>query len=232
MKTWVKMLLTGIAAFAAGFGAGYLAKKRTEVSIEEITEDELNELMKESLEQEGKTKEAENDIPEVATSNVSQDEKEIYFRRWKETPADIYDTRSESPEEVETVDTEGIEDYLDKIDGIEPGTMADWMMVVDENGEYGEYDPIELIWYEKDNIITDEDGDQLDESDKYMGFDIKDEWVLADQDTTGDPNVRIIFNHKTKTVYHITRVSKISYSRLRRKEEFEDDDYRDEEEDE
>lgn len=229
MKTWIKLVLTGVTAFAGGFSLGYFVRKKTsEVEIEEISQEELDKLV-EDMKEAGKTEEASNDIFEsMQNPQISQDEKEAYFKRWKEDPADIYDTRSsETPEDVVTdEDVEKIEEYLDGISEIEPGTMADWIKYSDRPD--GEYDPIELIWYDADNVVCDEHGEPLDETEKFVGFDVKEEFYIADSETTGDPDVRVIFNHKTKSIYHITRVSDTSYSQRKRMEEYGYDGYDDE----
>lgn len=231
MKFCVKMLLTGLGAFGAGFAAGYFVRKKTtEIEIEEITEEELEELTK-GLDGEG-SKEQEDESDDIFVSTVNpevhleQEEKEAYFRQWKEKTSD-YDTRSKDiPENVVTEDVEGIEEYLDHLEGISPGTMADWMRCMEAPD--GEYDTVELLWYDHDNVVTDTEGEPLIDSEKFMGFDVKDEFYLIDPDTTGDPDVRIIFNHKTKSVFHITRVSSTSYAEMKRMEEFGEDGYEDE----
>ena len=232
MKTWIKILITGVTTFVAGFAAGYFVhKKVSEVEIEEITEEELDELTSQVKEETGSTS---NDIPDNITSDAVNQSKEDYFKRWKtEVPTnDIYDTRSkETPEDAVTNgDVEQIEDYLSNLEQIEAGTMADWMRHTSTPD--GEYDPIEITWYEKDGVICDDHDDPLLNSEKYMGFDIQEEFQLVDPETTGDPDVRVIFNHKTKTIYHITRVNRTSYGRKKRLEEYGLDGYdEDEEED-
>lgn len=228
MKLWIKLLLTGAASFAGGFALGYFVRKKTaEVEIEEISEEELEKLTQEMA---GKTEKTENDIfgepPEIQP--ISQDEKEIYWKRWKEgkdeTPADMYDTRSkETPDDaVTTEDVDGIEEYLNSLEDIEAGTMADWMRCMERPD--GEYDPVELFWYDSDNVICDDNDEPLEDSEKHMGFDIRDQFYMIDDEMTGDPDIRVIFNHKTKTVYHITRVN-ASYAVKKRMEEYGSDGY-------
>lgn len=228
MKLWMKLLLTGATSFAGGFALGYLVQKKTaEVEIEEISEEELEKLTKAAA---GKTEETENDIfetPEIQP--IPQDEKEAYFKRWKEgkeeTPAEAYDTRTkETPDDVVTTeDVDGIEEYLDRLKDIEAGTMADWLRCMQRPD--GEYDPIELTWYEADNIVCDDQGEPLEDSEKHMGFDIREQFYMTDDETTGDPDIRVIFNNKTHTIYHITRISGTSYAVMKRMEEYGRDGY-------
>ena len=228
MKLLVKLLLTGVAAFGAGFAAGYFVRKKAcEVEIEEISEEELQKL---TQQMEEKQEEASNDIFDVPeTTPISNDEKEAYFRLWKESNAEQYDTRAKEPPDdvVTTEDVDGIEEYLSHLEDIEPGTMADWMEWMSKPD--GEYDTVELFWYDRDNVVCDEEGDPLLDSEKFMGFDIKEEFYLADEESTGDPDIRVIFNHKTKTIYHITRTNS-SYAEIKRMEEFGRDGYDDEDE--
>lgn len=220
MKLWMKLALTGVVAFVSGFAAGYFVRKKTgEVQIEEITEEELQKLAKEASQAEGKPEETENtDIVEP----VPQDEKEAYFKRWK-TDAELqeqYDTRSkDSPDDVVVTDEdiEAIEEHLDKIKDIEAGTMQDWLHWLSQ--PEGEYDTVELKWYEKDDVVCDDEGNPLENSEKHMGFDISEQFMLVDPELTGDDDVRVIFNHKTHSLYYITRVSGLSYSQHKRLED-------------
>ena len=52
-----------------------------------------------------------------------------------------------------------------------------------------------------------------------MGFNVSDQFKLVDPETTGDDDVRIIFNHKTKSIYCINRVQHAAYSQLARLKE-------------
>ena len=229
MKLWMKLLLTGAASFAGGFALGYLVRKKTgEVEIEEVSEEELEKLTEEMKEKEPKE---ENTI-ELAP--VPADEKEAYFKRWKEegsTPD--YDTRTkDSPDDVVVAsdvtdeDLNSIEDYLHNLKDVEAGTMADWLRYV--QSPEGEYDTVELIWYEKDDVVCDEDDEPLEDSEKFMGFDVNEQFQLVDPETTGDENVRVIFNHKTKSLYYITRVPGTAYSQMAKVREMSSREYDDE----
>ena len=233
MKTWVKVLFGGVGGFAAGFFVGYFVRKKAfEVQIEEVSEEELEKLAEEA---EGINAEEENSSEQPHFDPISQDEKEAYFKRWKsEAPeetenADIYDTRSkETPDDVVVdEDLDAIEDYLEGVASIEAGNMQDWMHWTSVPD--GEYDTLELTWYEKDDVICDENGEPLTDSEKFIGFDVDEQFKLIDPETTGDDDVRIIFNHKTHCLYYITRVSNTLYAQMRRHIEFGRDGYDDEE---
>ena len=229
MKLWMKLLLTGIGSFAGGFALGYFVRKKAfEVQIEEISEEELEKLAGEQANEEN------NDIqvPEIAIEPIPQDEKEAYFKRWKEeAPVEQYDTRStDIPDDVTVTDEDlnSIEDYLHGLKDVEAGTMQDWMHWIQV--PEGEYDTMELTWYEKDDVLCDDDGEPLMDSERYMGFNVGDEFDLIDPDTTGDENVRVIFNHKTHSLYYITRIPNTAYAQVHRMEELGHDGYDDVEE--
>ena len=216
MKPGIKLALSIAGSFVIGFAAGYLFRKKTfEVQIEEVSEEEFDELTKQIKETDNKT---ENDIQAFEQPAVPQDEKEAYFKRWKEEdPGSAYDTRTaESPEDVEVTDEDlnSISDYLKDLSYVEAGTMQDWVKYL--TSPEGEYDTIELNWYEGDGVITDENDEPLEDSESYMGFDVSEQFQLVDPETTGDENVRIIFNHKTKSLYYINRIPHSAYSQMKR----------------
>lgn len=226
MKTWIKLLLTGIACFAGGFSAGYIFRKKTgEIEIEEVSEEELQQLAENNKEADTESAQ-EKPAPQTAPQ---EQKKEEYFKRWKEETAESaekYDTRTtEAPQDVVPVNDEDIqhaEEFMDSMAEIEPASIHDWERWA--NLPDGEYDPVSLIWYEPDNVVCDEETDEpLENSDKYLGFDIGDQFKLEDDEASGDPDVRIVYNHKHRSIFYIHR-SRVSYSSVKRQEEFEEDD--------
>ena len=98
----------------------------------------------------------------------------------------------------------------------------------DKGEDNGEYDPIELIWYEGDDVVCDEDGEPLEDSDKYLGFDIAEKFQDEElAEASGDKDVRIVFNHQHHSIFFITR-RQGSYSQHKRLEELGSDAYDDE----
>lgn len=230
MKLWMKITL-GVTTFLAGFGAGYFCRKKfSEVRIEEISEEELQQLTAGQTTEEvtaeiaEEAQEAPLDIPEPVP-----DAKEAYFKRWKDETAQ-YDTQTkEPPDDIVVTDeeVEGAEDYLkDGLSEVESGSMEDWRHWMSLAPD-GEYDPIELIWYEGDDVVVDENGVPLEDSDKFLGFDIQEEF----EEEGDEEDIRVVLNHKHHSIFHITR-RKGAYSTQKRMEELGSDAYDEDDEDE
>lgn len=235
MKLWLKLLLTGLGCFGAGFAIGHMTGKKAQqkelLKIDGITQEELDRLaanMEQALAEEKKEAPASlTSEGQPAATDIQDDEKRAYFKLWKEedTHVEQYDTRTnESPEEAVVTEEEQEEavEYMEKLKDIEPATIQDWVRW--SNQADGEYDPVELIWYEKDNVVcSEEDNEPLEDSDKFLGFDIREQFMLVDDELSGDPDVRIVYNHKSRSIFYIRR-SRVSYDKVKRMEEFEDDD--------
>ena len=226
MKLWMKLALVGLASFGAGFGAGYFVRKRTcEVEFEEISEEELDNLVSKA---ENKPVEAAEEPSEDNNKDNTEVRKEAYFKLWKETNEQTskYDTRTkDAPNEVEVTpeEVEKIGDFLKKdLKAIEPASMNDWHHWLSLAPD-GEYDPIELYWYPSDNLVCDENNEPLEDSDKFIGFDVKEMFETVDPETTGDPQIRVIFNHKTHSIFFITERTS-SYNTIKRMEEYGSDE--------
>lgn len=177
---------------------------------------------------------------------VLDTQKEQYFKKWKaEDAASKYDTRTkEDPENPVISEEEDLEKGLDRdflaeaesevndipqnVPEIEPAGMEDWDHWNSKRD--GEYDCVTVHWFKGDGVLTDEDGDPLQNPGKFMGFDVAARFDEISEETTGDPNVRVIYNHRYKTIFQIIRDSG-SYARKRGMEEF-GNEYGDEEDDE
>lgn len=235
MKTWIKVLIGAFAGFGGGFAAGYFARKKLcEVQIEEVSEEELDKMLTEA--QNSPSEAVEGGEEPFGTTMTYDDSgaKETLLKQWKEQKDAVqkYDTRStDTPDDVETVD-DGILDEVPDIPGgnevVEDGTRADWAYACDKGEDNGEYDPIELIWYEGDDVVCDEDGEPLEDSDKYLGFDIAEKFQNEElAEASGDKDVRIVFNHQHHSIFFVTR-RQGSYSQHKRLEELGSDAYDDE----
>lgn len=240
MKLWVKLLMAAIPSFATGFAAGYFVRKKTcEVEIEEVSEEDLQNM----LNQAQKTAEelAPKDEPEYDGA-MKEAEKEAYFKRWKsydtvskDPPDDIMaiseedltiepedkNTEDETPDDEEEDEPEH-EDISKNRPKIEAGSIEDWNHW--SGLQDGEYDPTVLNWYSVDDVVCDEDDIPVEEPRKYIGFDIGEMFATVDSKTTGDRDVRVIFNHKLKAIYYLHRIN-TSFSRKKRQEEYGDDEY-------
>lgn len=166
-------------------------------------------------------------------------QKEQYFKQWKAEEASVrkYDTRtneepknpviSEEEDDLEAgIDNELVSKIIDgiRIKGgpdIEAGTMDDWDHWLGE--PEGQYDPVEVWWFDEDNVLTDEHGEPLENPGKYMGFDVETKFEEISEETTGDPDIRVIYNHKENAIFQIVR-KHMSYDRKTAMEEFGDDE--------
>lgn len=185
---------------------------------------------------------------EAPLEGIGEGQKIAYFKQWKaEEKREKYDTRTkEEPEDVVTVEDLPETDFIKSIDEdiqngnvkpvyqkppvvptIEPASKEDWNHWV--GTQDGEYDPIEIIWYEKDNVFCDSDDEPMDRPERYVGFDIAKLFETEDEDS-GNPNVRIVFNHKYRAIYYITRING-SWGEKKQMEEYGGDVDNDDEED-
>lgn len=239
MKIWIKLLITGFTCFAGGFAAGYFTRKHTgEVTFEEVSEEELTKYIK-ADESSDTDKPIVVDIPEPAkeeTAFAAQDgKKEAMLNNWR-SEVKRYDTRSkEVPDDAVIFNEEGLdipdidlEKDLNNRPDIHVVDIEDWDECIGSTNP--EYDPIELTWYEKDNVVCDDHDEPVERPEKFIGFDIE-RVFEKNEETTGDPDIRIIVNERYRGIYHITRVES-SYAIKRKREEFDgDDDDEDDEED-
>lgn len=235
MKKIFGYAIVAVVSFAAGSAAGWFVRKKTsEVKFEVVD-------IQESKSEEGNTAteggDAENHIDKLFEESVKfavqemDTQKEQYFKKWKADDAALkYDTRTkEDPKDP--VVSEDLEDGLDpeflndieeedigkNHPDIEEASIEDWNHwsgIPD-----GEYDCIEVYWFTGDNVLTDEDGAPLENPGKFMGFDVARKFNEIDEDTTGDPDIRIVYNHKEHAIFQIIRRSG-SYARKRGMEEF------------
>lgn len=235
--------------FGAGFAAGYFIRKRSEVSFEVVSEEELNKYAAQDAQNASESHSdfsAEEEINKVfsgsegaseakeghskeAGEGIGEGQKIAYFRQWKaEDAKEKYTRSSEEPEDaVITVEEDLDPDFLQGIEEdirngidrpeIEPGTMEDWNHW--SGIKDGQYSPIEILWYEEDNIICDDKDQEMDRPEKFIGFDIRKQFEQIPENTTGDPDVRILINHRYDAIYHVTRIFG-SWAKKKKMEEF------------
>lgn len=237
MNKWIKLLLA-MTLFSSGFAAGYFVRKRSEVSFEVVSEEELlAEAEKDAQNankgqfsgQEGvptyrieeepeESKEGQETAISSDSEGIGEGQKIAYFRKWKaEESLDKYSTFTSVEPDDPVSDVEDIpdSDFMQVIEDdirkgisgpeIEAGTIEDWDHWVGIKD--GDYDPIEIRWYEKDNVFCDSNDEEMDNPEKFIGFDIRKQFEKINFDTTGDPNVRVLFNHRYRAIYHITRIN-------------------------
>ena len=166
----------------------------------------------------------------ATSEGIGEGQKIAYFKQWKaEEALDKYSTiTSEEPKDVVTeVEDLPDSDFIQSIEEdiqanasrpeIEAGTIEDWnhWLGIKEGG----YDAIEIRWYEHDNMICDDKDEVLERPEKFIGFDIRRQFEQISPDTSGDPDVRIIINHRYRAIYHVTRIFG-SWSAKKQTEEF------------
>lgn len=232
MKLWIKLLTLGIGSFGAGFAAGYFVRKKTcEVKLEEVSEEDLNKIIAEA---QNSPSEPSDEADKGNVPANDETSKEAYFKRWQEEKeaASKYDTRSkETPENPEITKTEDekITKFLkEDLKEIEPASIDDWHQWLNLMPD-GEYDAVELYWYPADDVVCDEFNVPLEDTERFIGFDIAEQFKKIDPETTGDPDVRVVYNHKHHSIFYITRRNS-SYNVVKRMEEYGNDN--DDEDDE
>lgn len=180
------------------------------------------------------------DAPNAPTPVQLDTQKEQYFKKWKES--EKYDTRTkEDPEnpvisEEEPYDPDsGLDpDFMNELNqenqaparrriakDIEEGTIEDWnhwLGVPD-----GDWEPVEVFWFDEDNVVADDKGEAVENQRTYLGFDPEKIFNEVDEDTTGDPDIRVVFNTHQGAIFQIVR-KHTSFERKRGMEEFGDDD--------
>ena len=81
----------------------------------------------------------------------------------------------------------------------------------------GAYDCIEVYWFVKDDVLSDEDGAAIPDAGKFLGFDVKDIFEKTSGDREED--VRYVYNHSQPAIFRLIRKN-VSFSRKRGMEEF------------
>lgn len=245
MKSMIfKLIVTGILSFVAGGVTGYFVRKKTEVTFEEVTEEELEKLAKEN----GFPTDVDTDVvhntdelsPSEDKSSVDNNDnnhhyvldthKEEYFKYWK--GAQKYDTRS-SDEDIgdDPVDFV-IDDIPDTGEDDDEEVKNDLPVVemsdINEFEHYSgmqdsEYDCFANFWYMKDKVLTDDENNPIDNAEYILGFDITMAFSKHNKENVNDedydPDILFMKNNKTKTIYQINR-RRGAYSSLKEKEEY------------
>lgn len=261
MKKIIGYLIAGVLGYAGGVATGYIVRKKTtEVAFEEITEEDQAKQMaadepKEPIDIQKEINKVFDSVPDVNARPAEKEgiveldtQKVQYFKKWKADEAmEKYDTRTkEEPEDAVTTDEEDLEkgfdhEFLNDIreqdnghhPDIEAASMEDWehWMEQQDNGPNDpEYDCVQVLWF-KDDVLTDEEGRPLENPGKYIGFDVKSKFEEIDVDTTGDPDIRVVYNHPAGAIYQIVR-KHCDYNRKRGMEEFGGEYDREDEDDE
>ena len=246
MKKMIGYLIAGVVGYIGGVVTGYIVRKKTtEAVFEEISEQEQAEQIAKDEEKHPINIQKEIDkvfdaVPDGNTKPVENEgiiqldtQKEQYFKKWKADEAmEKYDTRTkEDPEDAvtteEDLESEFDKDFLNNLSDnenrpdIEEASIEDWnhWESLQEDGPNDpEYECVQVLWF-RDDVLTDENGKPLENPGKYIGFDVKKKFEEIDEETTGDSNVRIVYNHPKGAIYQIVRKN-CDYNRKRSMEEF------------
>lgn len=154
---------------------------------------------------------------------------------WKKSqdPGDIvakYDTRSDEIKEesvelpddaqefVNGITEEDDEHFGDGRPTIESASERDWEYWSRKND--GAYDCVEVYWFDEDDILSDDNGNELENPYTFMGFEARKQFEDAEgAKDSGDPDVRYVYNHSHPAIFRLIR-RHTSFSRKRGMEEF------------
>lgn len=192
MKQIIISSIVGVLCFAAGCAAGWMARKKTEVQFEEVTEEELYACAEEDMNKKGKKEDNLTDEPQLLSSSKTQHEtidtqKTAYWDKYK-NEAGKYKLHSElakgeepviteeEPPELDTEEELVIDDIPDKnvphVEESDEDEFEYWLGEPD-----GEYQAMEVNWFSGDDVLTDEDNDPISNHQRYLGFDPKKEFA-------------------------------------------------------
>lgn len=249
MRKFIGYLITGAASFVTGGVVGYLFRKKTaEVTFEEVTEEEQAAAMEadgvrpeikrpEYIQQAidrtfGIEKKESVEKEDISSGSQVDTQKIQYFKQWKAEESAMENEQKNEEDLEEGIDQELLDEIASQqpiVHGadIEAATLEDWDHWLGTPD--GDYDPVEVWWFDEDNVLTDEKGDPLTNPGKYMGFDVATKFAEIDEKTTGDPDIRVIYNHKENAIFQIIRKHG-SYDRKTFLEEYGDEEEEDDEE--
>lgn len=240
MKKIFGYLIAALAGYAGGVATGYIVRKKTtEVAFEEISEEEQARQI--AADEEKEPVDIVTEIDRVFGSQpdaeAKQDtQKEQYFKKWKADEAlGKYDTRTAEEPENAVVTDENLEEGFDEEflqdvteerktenrPDVEAASIEDWEhweRMQDDGPNDPEYDCIDILWF-RDGVLTREDGDPINNPGKFIGFDVAKWFDRVDEETTGNPDVRVIYNHRKDAIFRITRKN-CAYERKGSMEEF------------
>ena len=236
MNIGIKVALVAAASFIAGFGAGYLIRKKSETPFEIVTDEEQLAFAEEDMAQQGKSIEeqvveafdgerhspVENEEGEVAKAINTQ--KTEYWKKAskeydKHSPLQEGEEPVVSEEEFDSqflseaeAEAESEGNVKENVPTIEEATIQEfyhWNAIPD-----GEYDAETLYWYAGDDAVIDEDDNRVTNPDGYLGFNIKSMFEGKSPDVS-DPDSLYIKNNETKMIFEIVRYNS-TYSVMNR----------------
>ena len=255
MKKIIGYLIVAAASFTGGAFLGYYVRKKSaEAAFEEISEEEQAEQY--LADQEEKIQRpvdiqaainrtfglpdnytAESDIPHEESNLVQINTQKIQYmnRRKAEEAADKYDTRTkEDPrnpvvsDEEEDPEKDIDPEFIKVCSGVEEATADDWDHWI--GIQDGDYDCVEMWWYEAENVLTDEKDRRIKNPAGYLGFSVPNIFREPAAGINADPDVRDMYNHDEGVIFQIVRKHE-SFGRQEVPEEMEEDEDDDREDD-
>lgn len=157
-------------------------------------------------------------------------QKEQYFKHWKEDAQSIaakYDTTTKDfPDEVADL-PDDVKEFIGEGEEADEDDMATGRPNIDPTGKEdwdrwtvkpdGAYDCVEVYWFEDDDVLCDEDHEQIENPEKFVGFSVREQFEKTDGGE--EPDVRYIYNHGQRAIFKLIR-KHTSFSRKRGMEEF------------
>ena len=228
MREWIFGGIGLLIGLVGGFAGGYFVRKGSEIEIEEVTEEELNELagikQEEPVEEIGTATVAESHIEPAKDIQKEMDtQKTKYWNMWKDGK-DGYMKQSELKEGEDPVISEE-EDFDIPDDGIESDEKDEQIELSSEE-EYnywksfrdGEYETSDITWFSGDDVTLDDDTLPIVNPQRHLGFLPKD--IFKDHPKEGEIFVK---NNFYKIVFCVSRVNQ-TYDTKTHEEEYGGDD--------
>lgn len=173
-------------------------------------------------------REVENEMNREAGIRQMDTQRVQYWKK-SQDPGDIvakYDTRSDIVKEDENVDLpKEAQEFIDGITEEDDEHFGDGRPTIENASEHdweywsrkqdGAYDCVEVYWFDEDDILSDEDGQELGNQYTFLGFEARKKFEEAGE----DPDIRYVYNHSQPAIFKLMR-RHTSFSRKRGMEEF------------
>lgn len=239
MKTRIITAASFVIAFAAGFTAGWLIRKKSELQFVETTEEDLQAYASIFSQDEEKQEETE-EVPKIQTEQegtnidpVMDTRKQDYANAWKEREEIIRRESYGEPTPGEEEDLSPTEADLDpdfaaaieeeNVPRFSPISGIDFY-----NRSYKGTKQEVYFWYDRDDVITEQIDDDIEQelTDgelRRLGFDIRKEFNTRkgdiEEEIAGSGLMLYLEDHQRDVVISMVRYP-MSYRKRREQEEY------------